>query len=300
MTQIHLPNIAPNDDDNDLPLPLVVARRWNFSLAYIQVEGSMVYAIQDWIRGLVDTKEAYKIWNDIQRKSNLLQLSASVRQFPYLASNGKTYQMDYATDKILYLIAQHLRATKSRQALASIKRFLAEAGVFVDQVRLDPNTIVSSGAMTPDQAIDAAIQAYRAQGKDDKWIRARIEGKIKRNLFTAALNAAVAEALSPRQYATATDDIYVGLWGRTSAYLKGELKLPKNANLRDHQPTLALDYQRIAEGVAAQKLGDRSELSWGEARSIVKTVANFIGQQARATSELLNTDLATGKPLLPA
>jgi len=298
MSESILPIIPSTNKNKDLPLPLIVAERWNFPLACVKTPNGPFYPIQDWIRGLTATNNPIRIWSDL--KNSTTQLFGSTVELPYKASDGKTYQVEHVNDKGLYVIAQGLRVTKSRPALAAIKRFLAEAGAFVDEVRLDPNSIVSSGAMTPDQAIDAAIQAYRAQGKDDKWIRARIEGKIKRNLFTAALNAAVAEALSPRQYATATDDIYVGLWGRTSAYLKGELKLPKSASLRDHQPTLALDYQRIAEGVAAQKLGDRSELSWEEARSIVKTVANFIGQQARATSELLNTDLATGKPLLQA
>lgn len=107
------------------------------------------------------------------------------------------------------------------------------------------------------------------------------------------------EILTRRHYAIATDDIYLGLWKRTSAHLKKELNVPKNASLRDHQPRLALHYQGIAEEVAAQKLGDRAELTWNEARYIIKTVAAFIGEQAQATSQLLQMDIATGKPLLP-
>jgi hypothetical protein len=76
------------------------------------------------------------------------------------------------------------------------------------------------------------------------------------------------------------------------------LELPKKASLRDHQPLLALHYQGIAEEVSAQKLGQREELEWNEAREIVATVAAFIGRQAQETSQLLKMDLATGKPLL--
>lgn len=257
-----------------------------------------MYAVQDWIRGLTGVENIRKIRADIERKGVFSEMSASKGRLPYVARDGKTYQRDYVSDNGLYLIAQYLRSTKSRPMLAEIKRFLAASGVFVDEVRRDPSHALLSGAITPDEAIDAAIQVYRAQGKDDKWIRARIEGKIKRNLFTAALNAAVAEALTPRHYALATDDIYLGLWGRTAAHLKKELDLPPKAKLRDNQPTLALHYQGIAEEVTAHKLGDRSELTWNEARSIVKTVAQFVGEQAQATSRLLHTDLATGRPLL--
>jgi hypothetical protein len=188
--------------------------------------------------------------------------------------------------------------TKVRPVLDEIKRFLAAAGAFVDEVRRTPDAFLLSGAITPDQAIDAAIQAYRAQGKDDNWIRARLEGKIKRSQFTAALAAAVLDMLTPRHYAIATDDVYKGLWGRTAAYLKRELDLPKSASLRDHQPMLALHYQGIAEEVSAHKLGQRQELAWDEAREIVQKVAQFIGRQAQETSEMMDMDLATGKQLL--
>ena len=207
--------------------------------------------------------------------------------------------MDFVDDRALYLIAQHLRVTKSRPVLDAIKKYLAEAGAFVDLVRLEPETAVTSGAIDPDEAIDAAIKAYRAQGKDDRWIRARLEGKIKREKFTSALQAAVAILLTRLHYAIATDEIYKGLWGRTAAILRGELDLPSNVSLRDHQPALALTYQGIAEEVAAQKLGERTELSWDEARAIVRIVAKMIGKQAQATSKFLKIDLATGKPLLP-
>ncbi|MBC7871552.1 MAG: hypothetical protein H7Y09_11990 [Chitinophagaceae bacterium] len=297
-----LPSIqaVASSNDNNTPLPLIVAKRWGFPLASIENDEGVFYAVQDWIAGLVGSQDVRKVWNDIKRKGSLAQLSDSIRQLPYIASNGKTYQIDFTTDKGLYLIAQNLRSTKARPALSVIKKFLAEAGAFVDEIRRDPDAILLSGAMTPDQAMEAAIRAYRAQGKDDRWIQARLEGKIKRHQFTAALQAAVAETLKRQHYAMATDDIYKGLWGRTAAYLKKELELPKNASLRDHQPTVALTYQRLAEEVAAQKLGKRTELSWHEARQIVQHVAALIGSQAKITSEFLEMDLATGYPLLPA
>jgi len=286
---------AQNRDDT--PLPLIVAKRWDFPLAHVQTDEGMYYAVQDWIVGLQGgtTTKASRTWKEFR-----VQTVVSAVTLPYMAKDKKKYQRPHTNEKGLYLVAQYLRATKKRPVLDEIRNFLAAAGAFVDAVRLDPTVAVTSGAINPDQAIDAAIKAYRAQGKDDRWIQARIEGKIKRNLFTAALSEAVAEMMTPRHFATATDDIYKGLWNRTAAQLKKELDLPKKANLRDHQPSLALDYQRIAEGVCAHKLGTRQELTWDEAREIVQMVAAFIGKQAQQTSELLQMDLATGKPLLPA
>lgn len=106
------------------------------------------------------------------------------------------------------------------------------------------------------------------------------------------------DVLTPRHFAIATDDVYRNLWGRTAATLKTQLGLANSANLRDHQPTLALHYQGIVEEVCAHKLGERQELGWTEARDIIKTVATIIGRQAQETSDMLNMDIATGKPLL--
>lgn len=298
MSTLPLPFDENSSSFDDTPLPLIVAKRWNFPLAHAQTDEGMFYAVQDWILGLQGgtIRKAGKTWTDFKKT----QTSVSVRPLKYKASDGKRYDRDHTDDKGLYLIAQYLRKMDNRPVLDEIKRFLAAAGAFVDEVRRDPEVAVLSGAINPDEAIEAAIKAYRAQGKDDRWIQARIEGKIKRNLFTAALSAAVAQMLSPRHFATATDDIYKGLWGRTAAMLRKELALPAKAALRDHQPILALHYQGIAEEVSALKLGKREELTWDEARDIVQTVAAFIGQQADATSQLLQMDLATGKPLLPA
>lgn len=292
--------VIQNIPEEDLPLPLLVANKWEFQQQYHQNDqGIYVYAIQDWIAGLTGASKPKQIWADLKRNhTENVHLMDSIQPLPYIASDGKTYQMDFTDDKGLYLIAQYLRATKARPQLSAIQKFLSEAGAFVDAVRLEPETVITSGAIDPDEAIDAAIEAYHRRGKDDRWISARFAGKVKRAKFTSALKVAVYEVLTQMHYAVATDDIYLGLWGRTAAYLKDELDLPKKASLRDNQPTLALTYQGIAEEVAAQKLGDATELSWDEARTIVKQVAALIGIQAQATSHFLQVDLATGKPLL--
>jgi hypothetical protein len=225
------------------------------------------------------------------------KLLISIQQLPYKASNDKTYQTDYTNDKGLYLVAQNLRATKARPQLSAIKEFLAQAGAFTDLVRRDPETVVRSGAINPDEAIDAAIAEYQRRGKDMRWINARISGKVKRKMFTAALAATIAD-MKNVYYALAINEIYEGLWGRTAEILQMQFGISKQQSLRDHQPTLALIYQGLAEEVAAHKLGDRQELEWDEAHEIVRDVAELIGKQAHQTSRYLGVDLATGQPLL--
>jgi hypothetical protein len=295
MTQ--LPLILDTDDTKDIPLPLIVAQRWNFPLAHIETENGIVYAVQDWMRGLTGEENVRNLWTKFKTTAAWNQMSTSIHQLPYKAKNGKTYQLDYVNDKGLYLIAQYMRVKHDRPMLTEIRQFLAAAGAFVDQVRLEPDLVVQS-IKDPDKLLDAFISYHRKRGMSDEWIRMRFESKIKRNQFTAALSEFVTEVLSRNHYATATDDVYKGLWGRTAATLRQQLQLSKNDNLRDHQSELGLYYQAIVEKVCSLKLEEREELTWNEARDIIQTIAKIIGQQAQQTSEILKMDLATGKKLL--
>jgi hypothetical protein len=290
-----VPEIPPGDNT---PLPLIVAKRWNFPLAHIETANGTFYAVQDWIRGLTGEENTSNLWSMFKKTDAGKQTVNSLVRLPYKASDGKTYKRDHTTDKGLYLIAQYLRVKHDRPVLDEIRRFLAASGAFVDAVRREPDKLAENVG-NPDKLLDAFIEYHRKRGKDDRWIQVRIESKIKRSQFTAALSEFVRDVLTPRHYATATDDVYEGLWNRTAATLNNELGLPNNSNLRDHQPILALYYQGIVEEVCAQKLGQRQELWWEEARAIIRTVAAIIGRQAQETSDLLQMDLATGRPLLP-
>lgn len=297
MTQ--LPLIKDDEPSNDLPLPLIMAARWGFPLAHAVIDGVTFYAVQDWMRGLSGEDDTRRLYTKFKTTEAGKQMSTSSRRLPYKATDGKTYQRDYLDDKGLYIVAQYLRATEDRPVLDEIRRFLAAAGAFVDEVRRDPDKL-NDTVKDPDKLIDAFIEYHRKRGKDDRWIQMRIESKIKRNQFTAALTEFVQDELTRRDYATATDDVYRGLWSRTASQLKIEMGIPSKGTLRDHQPTLALYYQGITEEVCAHQIGDREELSWSEARQIIQTVAKIIGRQAQETSELMRLDIATGRPLLLA
>src|SRR5690242_19752580 len=119
--------------DDDTPLPLIVAKRWNFSLAHVQTDNGMYYAIQDWIVGLQGgtTTKAALTWKEMKKT----QTRVSAASLPYKASDGKTYKRPHTNDKGLYLIAQYLRVMHDRPVLDEIKNFLAGAGAFVDEIR---------------------------------------------------------------------------------------------------------------------------------------------------------------------
>ncbi|MDX1992160.1 MAG: hypothetical protein SF029_07215 [bacterium] len=43
----------PETESSSLPLPLLVAQKWKFPLAFAQTDEGTFYAVQDWIAGLI-------------------------------------------------------------------------------------------------------------------------------------------------------------------------------------------------------------------------------------------------------
>jgi len=204
-----------------------------------------------------------------------------------LSADGKRYLTDVMnTEQVLRLI-QSIPSPKAEP----LKLWLAQVGA----ERLEETQDPELGLF---RSFDRAVEQYRIQGKAEGWIKARVEGIITRNRFVEALKMAVLNA-PPTIYAEATEKIYQGLWRRTTAQLRGELKITKNENLRDHFGKYALIYTSLAEQLATDKLGEVETVAESVASEIVWSVAKLISVQAKATSEALGYDLVTEKPLLP-
>ena len=96
------------------------------------------------------------------------------------------------------------------------------------------------------RSLDKTVSKYRREGKPDSWIALRVEGIVTRKRFVEALKNAVIDEL-PSMYARTTDQLYKGLWNRTTAQLRAELEITPKQNPRDHFGKYALMYTRMAE-----------------------------------------------------
>ncbi|NJR12453.1 hypothetical protein HC776_00745 [bacterium] len=56
-------------DDDHTPLPLFVAKKWGFPLAFHLVDGKHYYAIQDWVRGLYGEDDVKHILSNFKNIS---------------------------------------------------------------------------------------------------------------------------------------------------------------------------------------------------------------------------------------
>jgi hypothetical protein len=274
-----LANLTPNSTD-PRPLPVIIAERWNFPLQTQTVDGQDVYAVQDWLRGVMQKQD---VRGDIAllKRNQLYILNI---QLPYRATNGKTYQMGYTDAKGLYAITQRMDTTTGLRTI--ILNFLAAAGVRMDEYRLDP-----------EKAANDALNSPQWADKGDAWREARAMGIISRKAFTDALRDVVA-GVDGAFYAQSTEMVYKGLWERTTAQLRGDLQLTPKQNPRNHFGRYALIYTRLAEDLAADMLREHETISRQMACETIDAVARLIKAQADATRAHLGKDLVTAKRLI--
>jgi hypothetical protein len=278
--------------DNPRPLPLYVAETWNFPLQYYDTGESILYAIQDWIAGIGTTKPriAAQTWNRLKD-----ELLISNQQLPYLASNGKEYQMDFTIDEGLYRIAQELKATKSRTALKSIKDFLAKAGVFADEARRDPETA------------EARLSAQRKKkwlraGKEENWIANRNLGVVTRKELMAIVQQLLGKD-SQEIFKTLTDDTYIGVFGMPAWKLRQYMGIPSGANVREFMSTLGIIYIAQAEEMCRLELEDYRDndiVGVRHVRRVIQILSELVGNEVKNYEAKTGRNAITGTKLLPA
>jgi hypothetical protein len=65
-------SILPDSDSaaDNTPLPLIVAKRWNFPLAFVETTSGNLYLLQDWFRGLTGENDIRYILFAKSRRSS--------------------------------------------------------------------------------------------------------------------------------------------------------------------------------------------------------------------------------------
>ena len=281
--------------DPSTPLPLHVARLWNFPLQCYQLEDQEYFSIKDWIVGLTGSTRPGHTWENFKNrhKGNL----PLTKGMSYAMPDGRTFTMDFTIDEGLYRIAVELKITKTRPALKAIKEFLAKAGVSLDEARRDPEGAAER------LAIARHTQAFRA-GKSEEWVGTREEGVITRKQFVSQVHALVQDK---KQFAviigSLTNDVYRGTFHGDVRGLRERLGISTKENPRDHFSRIALSYTTIAEEsirIHLSKYNDNDFVPVPVIRDVVQTLSATIGVQADTLANALQIDILTGERALPS
>lgn len=106
----------------------------------------------------------------------------------------------------------------------------------------------------PQLSVDKAVANWRKQGRSDKWIAARMQGKAARLHFTDTL---ARHGVTGHGYKGCTDAIYAPLLGGTAEQVREQRGYPVKANLREHLPLRALTAIAFAEQLAEERIEEQ-------------------------------------------
>lgn len=135
----------------------------------------------------------------------------------------------------------------------------------------------------PDLIVDRAISTYKRRGYSEDWILKRLDGKAKRNAFTACL---ADHGCDKDGFRNSTNAIYTPLFGGSSAVVREKYGLEKRDNIRDNLSEVELEAIKFAETLAKDAI-QRNNLR-GNAKCEIassnasKIVANALIQNRRA------------------
>lgn len=129
----------------------------------------------------------------------------------------------------------------------------------------------------PELAIDRVVRTYEKQGKDKTWIASRVDGRIKRNFFTAKL---AEHGVTGDGYKNCTNAVYNGLFGGTATVVREKKGLTAKDNIRDNLSIVELAAISLSEALSMERI--EKENVFGNAKCEVittistKSVANAI------------------------
>lgn len=212
----------PTEPD-DRPLPERIASLYRFKLQKCNVDDDTYYAVQDWIFGIVPHSDIRKMWSAIKRRHN--QLSTRCRQLPYVASDGKTYQMDFADAETLYLITQRMQANSGNRD--AILLYLAKAGVKLDELINNPDKAEEMFAELADEKeYRKLINEGFSNEEAMQWVQVRHNQKKEWNIVTSSWGKRGVEGF---EYARLTNDVQEVATGITATEAKNKLGITKTS-----------------------------------------------------------------------
>jgi hypothetical protein len=292
MKQLSL--IPTSNDDDQTPLPLIVAQRWNFPLAHIQTENGMVYAVQDWMRGLVGG-DVRNILSKLCKHNP--QFESLLTRLPYRATNNKVYHVPYASEEGLMFILIYSRLSRGRNRLVEIRNFIASLSSEYEHLKcrnVDERFTTESKfqaeftkVYSQNSGIYKIFQYYHTQL--ERVIDILIQHKLPKNL---TVNLLIECKVQNKDFFKAIGQLiaYQAELSQSISNVRWILVIAMpyeiiDDYMREIIPSLPIHLISILNGTIIDIVTEEPFI-------------NLIGQQAQQTSEILKMDIATGKQLL--
>lgn len=230
------------------PWPEEIIQELGGDMTYVDtVDGRRLYCVRDWVYWVSGStnKQRFGPWKDLKR-AILSEGSFKVSDFITvldIQTAGGPQATDFTDARGLFLITQRM-ADKSK-VVRKVKKYLADSGVFVDEIRLDPDAGIA--ALEDHKEYKRLIASGFSPVEARQWIQRREKGIVTRKEITAVWSERGAKG---RDYADLTNQATDVAIGKTATQLRRELTIKRKDSLRPHLSTMELTELDITETLA--------------------------------------------------
>ncbi len=277
----------------DLSVPLQVAQYFGFSLHMQTVDDVEFYSVNDWVKGILETKNQATASHALKRLTedpiHKDETSTGRIQLSRIAADGKLRNSWYLNEELLYVLTMKLRIDSSRKSL--LEKFFAKSTKALDTLRKNPGLALDYGeqALYQDRLkrgdTPKAAQNFVALRRKAVHVRVDFAGTINRHIH-------------PRQkwyYGSLTNRVYENIFNRNAKQLQKDLE---SQDVRSALTPHGLFLTMSAESVIGQEYEDRQNLNYADAETIAEAISKEYGKLAAGVERLTGKDFATGQKLL--
>lgn len=181
-------------------------------------------------------------------------------------------------------------------ALAYAQYLSPELHIVVNDVFRERLEEIANPELGISRSQERAINSWKAQGKDDKWIEERMEGKETRNNYVSTL---IDHEVKPgHEVGHCTNQIYKGVLNKDRTEIELEIRrskpgLPKNINIRDHAKRSTLAAISLSEALSSERIEEIDARGVDHCSQISLDKATSVGQ-------MLEHERSQNKALPPA
>lgn len=237
-------------------------------------EGIIYYSAVDIIAAITNTLNPNDLW--YQTKKNLskdeIQLSNIIRRFKLQAEDGKMRLTDCLSAENALLMIEYLHSPKAAPFRVWISQLASER---IEEIQ------------NPAKGVENAIEAYKRQGKADKWIEARLKGIAIRKEETAVLQShGITKAVD---FAHFTDRTNMAVYGHKAQTEKALRRIPKSQSLRDCSTETELGLLFLHESACREGIEKTSAYGRHQIDGVYDIVGGIIANTKQALESAFKT-----------
>jgi len=237
----------------------------NKEIRTTELDGHIWYSVIDVVGAVTDSKNPSVYWRTLRNrlKEEESQVVTNCNKLKLEAPDGKMRATDCATRETLLRLIQSIPS----KSVEPFKMWLANAGEQNIQETENPDLLISK-----------LMDSYRAQGRTDDWIHARIQSLVARNRLTDTWKE---RDVKGSQYATLTDLIHSGTFDRTTREHKDYKGLKHKDSLRENMSDLELVFTTLSETLTKEMTERLDAMGFEQNKEVAKEAGEQTGESRK-------------------